>query len=218
MQTIRQIAKAMSSSNMDTIYKATANKCSNDYLNMFNNKRTNYVGRIVIKTFEHLLEQPNSIKRKHIKPFINTLQLILGDENFNTFQTQCTAIMNSIDTNNSWVEFYQNTEVLLILEKIQIIFAQTFKRFDARKNWFMIVMNNNPNTISISSNGFISSDEHSTKESQDFSEIHFNQIMKALFMNVYPSKITHQYEIEFFKRWNRTPQEVFGPLIVELSK
>jgi hypothetical protein len=201
------------------IYTQTERICTNDLKAAIANKRHDLVGRIVVQTFEDILDKPNCPSRKHIRAFINALKMIVGEANYATFQTQAETALSSLEGSvDPWKDFYRHPAVLEIREKIQIIFAKTFQRFEARKNWFIIVMNNNPTSISISSTVFAVQQESDTHEKYDFSEAHFGKILKAIFSNVSLNKITPEYEQAFKARWGKLPQEVFKPILVELSR
>ena len=103
-----------------------------------------------------------------------------------------------------------------MLESTLVAIARSFKRFAPRKDWFLIVMNNDPQAVSLGSNMFLpkKSDE---KRDHEFGVLNFVSLFRALFATVRLSDFDHQRRARFLARYGAAPETVFGGLFIELT-
>ena len=170
-------------------------------------QRANYLGRIVVKTFSHLLgDSGTGIDRKHLQPFLGAVEMVLGEVRYTELQDRCKAIIDTIPRKGRlipWDEFFLHPEALIVLEEIQISLARTFANFEARKDWFLIVMNSTHADQSASSQ---------TRKPLDFGESQLVSLLSGVFASVRPSEMTDQAKTEFLSRRGVSVEATFGPL------
>ena len=204
-------------------YASVEQVCSTNFaLQQLGRQRTNYVGRIAVKTFSHLMTDPRSgIERRHLGSFFCALRMILGEEVYCDLQDKCGAIVATLSQQNgmvSWSEFYRHPEIVLTLERIQVSVARTLRRFEPRKDWFLIVMNTAPTSHSLGSRAFIAPSGPSPKSVHDFSEMSLMRLLNAMFANVRPGAMRDEDKAGFIARWGVTVETMFGPLFLEVAK
>ncbi|TAN79710.1 MAG: hypothetical protein EPN20_00295 [Magnetospirillum sp.] len=204
-------------------YASVERICGNNFaLQQLDRQRTNYVGRIAVKTFSHLMADPQSgIERKHLGSFFSALRMILGEEVYSDLQDKCATIVATLPNRNGtvpWSEFYAHPEAAVILEKILVSVARTLRRFEPRKDWFLIVMNTTPTSHSLGSKAFIAKSGPATIVAQEFGEIHLMRLLSAMFANTHPTVMSDEDKAGFLTRWNVSVEAMFGPLFVEIAK
>lgn len=204
-------------------YARVEENCGTNFaLQQLDRQRTNYVGRIAVKTFSHLMADPSSgIGRKHLGSFFSALRMIQGEEVYADLQDKCAMIVATLPHKNGtvpWGDFYAHPEVMLILEKIQVSVARTLRRFEPRKDWFLIVMNTTHTSQSLGSTTFIGKSGPASVSVQEFGEIHLMRLLSAMFANVHPSALGDEDKAAFLSRWGVTVEAMFGPLFVEIAK
>jgi len=184
--------------------------------------RANYLGRVVVKTFSHLLGEPESgISRDHLTPFLSAVQIILGEDTHTELQAKCAEIIEELPQKNRltpWDEFFSHPQTALILEQVLVSIAKTFQRFETRKDWFLIVMNSTPNSKSIGSTALVAKSGPQIKQTAEFGEAHLMRLLSALFAGMHPASMTEQAKTDFQSRWGTSVEDLFGPLFVEISK
>jgi hypothetical protein len=205
------------------VFAKTERDCLKEFALIQHDKhRVNYLGRLVVKTFSHLLDKPQGIPRKFIPQFFIVLKMILGEENHACLQGQCLDVINTIPKNDviPWDAFYAHPSSMLILEQVQVSIARTFKRFDPRKAWFLTIMNSSPTSISTSSTSFVvkPNENKPHDKSGEYNDIHFVRMMMAIFNNVRPGTISADFEEQFRQRWNASPKQFFSNIIIELTR
>jgi hypothetical protein len=196
--------------------------CSSFALQQMDRQRTNYVGRIAVKTFSHLMADPLSgIDRRHLGSFFSALRMILGEKVYSDLQETCRAIIATLPPQNgsiAWTAFYGHPDIVLILERIQVAVARTLRRFEPRKDWFLIVMNTNPTSQSLGSTAFVTKGGPASKSVQDFSEANLMRLLEAMFANVRPAAMSDGDKAGFLNRWGVSVETVFGQLLVEITR
>lgn len=182
--------------------------------------RIDTLGRLLTHSFAHLLDDPVAgIERKHLAQFFAAVHMILGEETREALKARCGATADRYRTGEGlvvWDEFYEDDEAALILEQVLVTIARSFRRFDPRKDWFMIVMNSNPSTVSLGSNVFVAK-KPEDKVVREFSDIHLCRLFKALFASVRMDTFDDPRRRAFTARWGSEPDKVFGPLFVEMQ-
>jgi len=183
-------------------------------------QRSDFFGRVVTQPFVGLLDDPASgISRKTLPHYFAAVRMMVGEEVYTDYKDRCTAIANEIRANAEtipWESFYADPRTLLILEETLAAIARSFRRFEARKEWFLIVMNNDPHAISLASNVFVTKSQ-GTALAEGFADEHFVRLFRALFASVHPSHFDPPRHAAFVKKYRTTPETLFGPLFVEIE-
>ncbi len=224
VSTIRRLSEVLSQvpGPLAAHYAIAEQTCvSNFAMQQMDLQRTNYVGRIAVKTFSHLLLDPSSgIGRKHLTPFFSALRMILGEEIHDSLQEKCAAVVAQLSETSGvtpWEEFYAHPEVVRITEIVLVSMAKALRRFEPRKDWLLIVMNSNPTSQSTGSTAFIARTGPSSKTVQGFNEANLMVLLDAMFSSVRPSAMNDEAKVAFRARWGLGVEEMFGPLFVEIT-
>jgi hypothetical protein len=148
---------------LDSHFSAAEALCvSHVRAQQFEAERHNYLGRIVAKRLAHLLDDPSSgILREHLGQLFVAIRLILGHQVNANLQQSAAAIAREWtgpDGVIDWDEFYADQRVQDIRERVRFALARAFQRFDARKDWFLTVMNSHPHARSVGPGAFVLSD------------------------------------------------------------
>lgn len=152
-------------------------------------KRQDHFGRLVAHPFATLFDHAgNGLERRHLVPFFIAIKMILGDEMHADLRTRAKLIAETHrgeDGAIHWDGFHADRRAVLILDRVRLALAKSFKRFEARKDWFLLVMNQNPASVSLASNAFVAK----TAEERDtpkFTERHMMLMLDALFADCDP--------------------------------
>jgi hypothetical protein len=184
-------------------------------------QRTNYIGRIVTKTFAHLLDdRAAGLSRTHLGRFFTALRMILGEEVHDDLQARCAGIAAGLAGPGGatrWEEFYRHPEVLLVRERVLVSVARTFRRFETRKDWLQIVMNSSPANRSLASSAFVAA-KPGKRATDEFGDSMFLRMFDAMFACCDPETMGEGERAAFTARWQVAPEAVFGPLLVELAR
>jgi len=208
---------------LDDLYASSERSCQDIFaLRQVDGQRTNYIGRIVTKTFSHVLDDRSSgITRSHLGRFFTALRMILGEEVYDDLQSRCAAIAAEVSRGDDgvtrWEAFYHHPDVMLIRERVLVSIARTFRRFEPRKDWLMIVMNSSPGSRSIGGSAFVTAAQ-GKRGADEFGDAKFLLVFDALFASCAPKAMDDAQRAEFLSRWQVAPEAVFGPILSELAR
>lgn len=222
VDTVRRIAQAVMGADgaLTTYYDQHAIACAAFFeLGKAERKRTDYFERLLTTPLIPLLEDPHSgIQHSNLPQLFAALRMILGDELCNEYRDRCAEVADELragETEVPWDEFYADQRCTEIFEDALAGVARSFKRFAPRKDWFLIVMNNDPHSVSLGSNVFVP--KKSDEKNLAFGAAHFVLLFRTLFEPVRPASFEGQRRESFIARQGATPQAVFGNLFVELT-
>lgn len=207
---------------LSDLYAGSERSCQDVFaMRQMDGQRTNYIGRIVTKTFAHLLDdRAAGLGRTHLGRFFTALRMILGEEVHDDLQARCAAIAAEAAGAGGtihWEEFYRHPEVLLIRERVLVSVARTFRRFEVRKDWLQIVMNSSPSSRSVSSSAFVAA-KPGKRATDEFGDSLFLRMFDAMFACCDPKTMGDEERAAFTARWQVTPEVMFGPLLAELAR
>jgi hypothetical protein len=223
LETVRRIAHAVMDADgaLSTYYDLHATGCAAFFeLVELERKRTDFFGRVITEPLVPLFDDPNSgIGRKILPQLFLALRLILGDEVYTEYKDRCTRVANELRADGPlvpWAQFFADPRTLEVLENTRIAVAHSFKRFTARKDWFLIVMNTDPHAVSLGATMFI---QKKTDEKMEhaFGDANFVHLFRALFAAVRPGQYDAMGRAAFMSKHGATPEAVFGPLFLELA-
>ncbi|OAN52252.1 hypothetical protein A6A04_00735 [Paramagnetospirillum marisnigri] len=222
MDVVRRIANAVLSAKgpLSDYYANWEMGCDSAFaLRRIEQQRTDFIGRIITQPFHLLLNDPDSgIERKNLPQFFAAVRMIIGEEPFEKLRTRANEAAERHRTNESmvaWDDFYRDFDVLLIFETMAVAIARSFRRFEPRKDWFLIIMNSNPSSISTASNAFIPK-KSEDKLTREFGEPQMSRLLLTLFSEFRLETFTPERKAAFMERWGSEPEKVFGPLFVSL--
>lgn len=117
----------------------------------------------------------------------------------------------------TWDAFYDDNRAKLILWVVLVRIEEAFRRFDIRRDWLITLMQNTPQSISLSSNAFIPRHPSATTaEAKPFGTKQFNSLFACLFG---PMRSLSQADRILFERsMGVPPQTAFGTLWANLER
>jgi hypothetical protein len=177
-------------------------------------QRVEMFHRVMTHPLDPLLDA-EVISRDALPNFFNFLRLVLGDA-VDTFQQRCVDAHEELKAktgeNFTWDTLYADDRAKLVLFEVLMRIADAFKRFDARKDWFIGLMQYSPTTIGVASNVFVPNPKAGK---WTFGEAEFTKMFQHLFQPV-RNLSKHDHAL-FATELGRTPDEVFQPLFRNLG-
>jgi hypothetical protein len=201
-------------------YSASENACDAAFtLQRIERQRVDFLGRLIAQPFSYLLDdQAAGIERKHLTQLFAAVRMMVGEETHEDLRHRAALAAERHRTPEAmvdWPAFYEDAEAMAVFEQVLVTIARSFRRFEPRKDWFLIVMNSNPSTVSVAPNVFIAK-KPEDKVLREFSEAHMCRLFKALFATHRPETFDPARRKAFTEQWGTEPDKVFGPLFVEL--
>lgn len=205
-----------------TYYAQTEAKCDAIFaLGTAERKRVDYLGRLLVQPFAQLLDDPDSgIDRTHLPQFFAAVRMICGDETHAQLKARCAVFAEEHRTPQGlidWPQFHQDPYAEQVLEQVLVTIARSFRRFEPRKDWFLIVMNSTPQSVSLGSSVFVAKKPEDKVTVSEFSEAAMCRLFEALFASMRPDALTSARREVFAARWGATPEKTFGPLFTDLA-
>lgn len=224
VETARRIAEAVMAANgpIATVYAHAELGCEDAFtVRRIEGQRHDRLGRLITQTFAHLLDEPKSgIERKNLTQFFAAMRMILGDDVHESMKAHCAVLAESYRTPEGiidWERFYVDPEALLLREQVLVAIARSFRRFEPRVDWFLIVMNSNATAISLGSGAFIPR-KADDKMAHEFTERNFCRLFQTMFDTLRPECFDAPAKTAFIARWGSPPEKIVGPLLVDLQR
>lgn len=224
IETARRIGNAVAGAGgpLADLYARAEQGCSTRFTMLrIESQRTDIFGRLVAEPFAHLLDdKANGIERKHLGQFFAALRMILGEDVHETMKARCAIIVAECrgpDGMTDWPAYFADPEARSILEQVLVTIARSFRRFEPRKDWFLIVMNSTPSSVSLGSSVFVQK-RPEDKPQNEFSESHMCRLFNALFADMRPDTFDDSRRAAFAERWGLPPEKIFGGLFVDLQR
>jgi hypothetical protein len=173
--------------------------------------------------FQRLLAHPFSqhfidgrLSRDILVNYFSFLHLVLGEAR-DTLTEHCVAIVTELKAPDalafSWDSFYDDLRSKLILWTVLARIAESFRRFDARRDWFIGLMEHRSQAISLGPNAFMP--RHPSEDPQGFGTEEFNVMFAALFGPL--RSLSAAEALAFERHFKASSEHVFGPLLAELE-
>ena len=180
--------------------------------------RTNAFGRIVAHPLTDAFDL-GVLDRAIMPNFFSFLHLVLGDD-LETLTRECSEIANDLRTRHpvdfEWDQVYADQRVRVVYWRVLARIAQSFGRFEMRKDWFITLMQNRPTVVSIAPNAFLPGTHHAPDEIHPFNDGHFKVMFRALFK---PVRHLSAEDSEWFARLiGKTPDDAFGGFLTNLDR
>ncbi len=177
-------------------------------------QRVEMFHRVVTHPLDELLDE-EVIARDALPNFFNFLRLVLGDE-VDALQERCVAAHDEIKAKAgdrfTWDMLYADDRAKLVLYEVLARVADAFKRFDARKEWFIGLMQYAPATIGVASNVYVPNPKAKT---WSFGPEEFTQMFRHLFRPV--RDMSAADKALFTQKLGRTPEDTFTPLFRQIG-
>ncbi len=224
MADVRRVGAALMSAEgpLAAVYAQAEANCEKIFAAVATERhRGDRLGRLLVSTFSPLLDDPAAgLERKHLGQFFAAVRMIVGEQTYDELKARCFSIAEAHRTPDGlvdWKGFYRNPESRVVLERVLVTVARSFRRFDPRKDWFLILMNQSPTSTSLGSSAFVPK-KRDDKSPGAFTEGHMCRLFKALFADMRPDSFDKLRRDAFIERWGVTPEDIFGPLFVELLR
>jgi hypothetical protein len=173
--------------------------------------------------FQRLLAHPFTdlfseglLSRDVLFNYYSFLHLVLGDTR-ESLSERCEAIVAELKEPDplafSWDDLYDDERAKLVLWTVLTRINETFRRFDARRDWFIGLMEHRPQAISLGSNAFLP--RHPNDEARSFGVNEFNLMFGALFGPL--RHLSGPDLLAFERNFGSAPQRLFGSLLRELE-
>ena len=220
---VHKIAQAILSAEgpLSEAYAAREQKCAFAFHRAaIECQRKDILGRLIMQPIETLLDQPEGMERKRAGQFLTAVRMMVGEEEHEVLRTEAAELAEGHrgpDGIIDWDAFYDDPPARSIQERVLVALAHSFRRFDPRKDWFLVVMNANPSAVSVASNAFVPVKPEERAQFA-FTEAHMANIFDALFAQVRPDTFTGDRLRAFSRRWNAAPEKLFGALFLEIAR
>lgn len=177
-------------------------------------QRVEMFHRVVTHPLDELLDN-EVIARDALPNFFTFLRLVLGDE-VDAFQARCVDAHDELKVaageNFTWDMLYADDRAKLVLYEVLARIADAFKRFDARKEWFIGLMQYAPTTIGVASNVYVPNPKAKT---WSFGPDEFTQMFQHLFRPVRTMNAADK--ALFTQKLGRAPEDTFTPLFRQIG-
>lgn len=177
-------------------------------------QRVEMFHRVVTHPLDPLLDS-GVIDRDALPNFFNFLRLVLGDE-VDAFQERCVAAHDELKAaagdGFTWDMLYGDDRAKLVLYEVLMRMADAFKRFDARKEWFIGLMQYAPTTIGVASNVYVPNPRAKTWA---FGDTEFTQMFRHLFRPI--REMSDADRALFQAKLGRAPADVFAALFRQIG-
>jgi hypothetical protein len=213
---LKKVAAALKiSPDLEPVYERAFAELQNGVLTHANEaQRVEVFHRLMTKPLDPLLES-EALSRDALPNFFNFLRLVLGEE-VDTLQARCVEIHDELKAAQgeafSWEQFYADPRAKAVLYRVLARIAETFKRFESRREWFIGIMQYSPASIGITSTVFVT---NRNRESYLFGEPEFTAMFIHLLAPV--KALSGEDRTLFEGELGAAPEAVFGPLFKELG-
>lgn len=195
MEQVRLLADAFlrAEGPMAEYYAKSEGRCIDAFAAQSNDhKRQDHLGRLVAKPFAGLFTQAGGMDRRHLPQFFSTIRMILGDEVHADLRARAKLIAEAHRDENgvvNWEAFHADPRAVRILDRVRAMIAKSFRRFEPRKDWLLLVMNQAPVSVSLGSNIFVQKGQ-AQREVPPFTERQMLQMFDALFADLAPGRLS----------------------------
>jgi len=120
-------------------------------------ERKSPFGRIVVKKFSHLFNEPkkgrmDTISKRMLPGFFMGLDMMIGPENVDLFQERCSRIIETIREEEGddfdWDSVYESPEANAVVLDGLMAIAPHFEKFERRQEWLIELINSHLSFVS----------------------------------------------------------------------
>ncbi|MBC7908245.1 MAG: hypothetical protein H7Y60_16070 [Rhodospirillaceae bacterium] len=182
-------------------------------------QRHDHLARLVTRPFAHLFDDAAlGLERRHLGQLFAAIRMMLGDEVHAELKGRAAVIADEhrgVDGLIDWDAFYGDSRSRELLETVLVAVAKSFRRFEPRKDWFLIMMNSTPSSVSVGSSAFVPLRPEERAKGQ-FTEGLLVRLFEAMFEPMRPNHFDVASRTAFAARFGATPESLFGPFFVEI--
>lgn len=192
---------------MDTLVHAVAKQVTQE-------RRGDPFRRLMCHPLTDLLESER-ISRSLLPNYFNFLHLVLGDQQAE-LSHQCEEILLDVkrEPHFTWDFFYDDPRTKKVFWAVLMRIAETFKRFDARRDWFIGLMQNRMHAVSLAPNAFVPL-AHTEEDNQvTFGKPQFDLLFGALFRPLL--RMPGDDDATFTRQFGAPPARLIGSLVEKL--
>ncbi|OAN48654.1 hypothetical protein [Magnetospirillum moscoviense] len=204
-----------------TIYYQQTRTCEDVFNRIaIERQRRDPLGRMVVHPIAALLDTPAGIERKRLPQFLSAVRMMIGEEAHEQLRQRAKALAaahRGDDGMVAWDALHEAPEAGLILEQVLVLISKSFTRFDARRDWFLVVLNANPSAVSTGSTSFVAL-KAEERAKFAFTEGHMGRVFDALYASLKLDTFASDRIRAFSRRWNLAPDKLLGPFFVEIAR
>ena len=178
------------------MFARSENGCNDAFVTAdMERKRQDHFGRLIARPFASLFVDPkDGLERRHLPQFFTAIKMILGDETHADLRSRTKLIAEAHRGENgniNWEAFHSDRRAILILDRVRLYVAKSFRRFEPRKDWFLLVMNQAHNSVSLASNAFVAK-AAPERDIPPFTERHMMRMLQALYEECDPKVLNQE--------------------------
>ncbi|CAA7618341.1 hypothetical protein [Magnetospirillum sp. UT-4] len=203
-----------------TVYRNTGLGCEAAFSRVaIERQRHDALGRLIAEPLEPLLDVPTGIERRRLGQLFLAIRMMLGEEEYEALRVRAAEMAKRHREAGmvDWPAFHGDPEAALVREHVLVGIARSFKRFDARRDWFLVVLNATPSAVSLGSTAFTPLPPEE-RAKLAFTEGHMARVLDALFAALRIDTFDSTRLREFSKRWNMAPEKMLNPFFLELAR
>ncbi len=181
-------------------------------------RRQNAFGRLMVHPLSELFHK-DILSRDILPNIFSFLHLVLGDD-AEIYGERCLKrvrdLREELGEDFSWDVFYDDPEAKVVMWRTLVRIAESFKRWDVRKDWFMKLMQYTPSTVSLGQSAFVVR-EHGGHHDEPhiFNNHHFCAFFQALFSPL--TDMDKADEKHFREMFGTDPHHLIGHFLVHLA-
>jgi hypothetical protein len=178
-------------------------------------RRADPFRRLLCHPLTELLDQ-GALSRSLLGNYFSFLHLVLGDDQESMTQ-RCQQIIDQLHSHPqfSWDLFYDNERAKLVLWQALMRVQDTFKRFDARRDWFIGLMQNRPHSVSLGTHSFMTLPRSDEEDQASFGVTEFNLMFGALYRPLL--SLNGADQAAFSTTFGAPPEKWIRPLVDQLG-
>jgi hypothetical protein len=188
---------------------------------LLHQKRTDPFQRLVVHPLSAAF-QDGLLSRDILPNYFSFIHLVMGDQ-ITALSSRCIEICAELQrehtTGHAWDAFYDDPGAEQVMWTVLVRISESFRRFDARRDWFIGLMQYTPQAVSIANNAFLPLHHvgHGAPEKPrpPFAVAEFNILFSALFGPLRHLSATQQRRFE--NDFGVPSERVFGPLLSHLD-
>lgn len=178
-------------------------------------KRRDPFLRLMTHPMSRIFEEER-LSREILVNYFSFLHLVLGDMR-ETLGRRCQEILADLQKADplvfSWDSFYEDPRARQVYWVVMVRIAESFRRFDIRRDWFIGLMQNHPQAVSLGPNVFLP--RQAPEEAPPFGKEEFNLMFGALFAPM--RDLTPGERLAFQQDFGAGADHVLGPIFAELE-
>lgn len=185
-------------------------------------RRDNALARILLTPAEPLFDAPaTGIGRGIIPRLVSALGKLIPTDLHQVLQRRATLLASAYRGETGvvdWDGLIDSEEARDIALAALVAVAHSFRRFEVRKDWLLVILNTNPAAAAVGSNAFVLRNAGERSRHTAIGDVQFAVLMYELLSVAHPSRFSRETGEKFEKQFGQSPQVVFGNLFVELVK